>query len=299
MSDNFENFIMQCCKAPEWELRKFLKKILGRAGFSFVEDDYMSERVRENSKYASVHNLLAVRGESPRVCLVAHTDVCRDHDNKARKATLSYIKVNKEENESVLEVNPIISTTDIEIDGVMKEMRIITDNGNKVQVGGDDRLGVAINTWIAINTGYDMGLLFTTDEEIGLKSARYVKMPELKQFDLMVQVDRGNNTDELVTKIGSTELCSKNTAIKLLEIAYDLNLPRKPVVGYSTDVVAMKDNNVIKEAVNMTCGYHNSTSDNPNEYILIDEAKDTLKYVAGIVRHYYLTAPLNQPITIE
>jgi len=72
---SFENWIMRCCQSREWNLRSFLKEKLIDVGYSIIEDDYLSYR---SGKYKTVHNMLATRG-SPRVCLVAHTDVCRDH----------------------------------------------------------------------------------------------------------------------------------------------------------------------------------------------------------------------------
>jgi hypothetical protein len=36
----------------------------------------------------------------------------------------------------------------------------------------------------------------------------------------------------------------------------------------------------------MTCGYHNSYSASPNEYIDIEEARDTMIYVSEIVKSY-------------
>src|ERR1700689_603183 len=73
---SFENFVIQCCKAPEWDLRKFLSNRLKQSGFSIIEDDYKSHR---QGKFGTVHNMLAIRGANPKICLVAHTDVCRDH----------------------------------------------------------------------------------------------------------------------------------------------------------------------------------------------------------------------------
>jgi hypothetical protein len=169
-----------------------------------------------------------------------------------------------------------------------KTHRIIQDRECKLQVGGDDRLGVAINTYIALNTGMDVAIWFPTDEEIGLKSARACKMDRLKEFDLLVEVDRGNHSDELVIKIGGEILCGYNTAVRLLDIAYKMGSPRSPITGMSTDVYALKSNKMCKEAVNMTCGYHNSFGANSTEYIEMEEAKSTMRYVAEIVKDYYL-----------
>lgn len=274
---SFENFIIQCCKAKEWTLRTFLKKKLIKAGFSIQEDSYLSSRCRSNDKYSKVHNLLAIRG-NPRVGLVAHTDVCRDHgfasDGKAP------------------DVNPVIKDYPTE-DG--KDTRkIIQDKDCLFQTGGDDRLGVAINMWIALNTGYDIALLFTTDEEIGLVSASQVRFPELKEMDLLVQVDRGNHTNQLVTRIGGVQLCSPKTAKRLLKVASDMGVPRDEVNGLLTDVQCIIRNGVAREAVNMTCGYHNSYGESNKEFIDVEEARSTMKYVSSIVQYYDLKLDQNE-----
>lgn len=305
-SGNFEQHILHCCRAPEYELRKWLKKTLGRAGFRFIEDNYKTERVAKDKRYENVHNLVAIRGENPDVCLVAHTDVCREHKEKNssyssadgheefQKWLGNNKKVSKEEYQAAKEeilkqdkpyrVDPVVKT-------VMhndKEHRIIQDRLCKIQVGGDDRLGVAINTWIALNTGYEMGLYFPTDEEIGLKSARACEIPELKEFELLVQVDRGNKSNELVIKISNEVLCSYEIGTRLAGIAYDMGKMRSLVTGASTDVYALKSKGMCKNAVNMTCGYHDSFGAGANEYIEINEARDTMRYVANIVKDFSL-----------
>jgi len=273
---SFAKFIMECCKAREWNLRSYLSSLLSKNGFTIIEDDFISYREGEFSK---VHNMLAVRGKNPKICLVAHTDVCRDHVSP----------------EDPPDVNPIIKTE--RIDGEIKS--IIQDKYCDVQVGGDDRLGVAINTWIALNTGYDMGLLFTTDEEIGVVSAEYVRFPELLNFDLLLQVDRGNHSNQLVTRIGGVDLCSEETGNLLIKISDEIGLPRYKVNGMLTDVLAIKTNYMCKDAVNMTCGYHNSIGAQHDEYIDIQEAKDTMKYVASIIKHYDLASVIKPSQTIN
>jgi hypothetical protein len=62
--------------------------------------------------------------------------------------------------------------------------------------------------------------------------------------------------------------------------------PRSLVQGMHTDVYALKSKNWCKNAVNMTCGYHNSIGADPTEYIDMEEARDTLEYVSNIVKDY-------------
>lgn len=291
-TSTFEKHIIQCCKASEWDLRNWLRKTLTRAGFTITEDKYKTERCDFSKKYETVHNMLAVRG-TPKVCLVSHTDVCREHDEARSNShrfkseyPAEYKKYyGEEEEEEKHVVDPVVKKVKDD-EGVVR--RIIQDRHRKLQTGGDDRLGVAIITWIALNTGYDMGLFFPTDEEIGLKSAAACEMKELLDFDLLVEVDRGNHSNELVTKIGNTYLCGWETGTRLLEIAFDMGIPRTPVTGMGTDVAALISRGKAKEAVNMTCGYHESHSSSPDEYIEVAEAMDTMRYVSSIVKSYYI-----------
>lgn len=277
---SFESFIIQCCKAKEWDLRRFLKKRLIKEGFTIKEDSYRSDRCDRSNKYNKVHNLLAVRG-NPRVCLVAHTDVCRDHGWAGTS--------------QAPDVFPVLKNWGTDNSPRM----VIQDKDCKFQTGGDDRLGVAINMWLALNTGYDIALLFTTDEEIGLCSADEVKFSELKKFDLLVQVDRGNQTNQLVTRIGGVQLCSPRTTQRLLKISDDMGRTRKEVSGLCTDVQVIVRNGVAKEAVNMTCGYHNSFGDSAKEYIEVEEARSTMKFVSSIVQYYDLRLDQHEEDEIE
>jgi acetylornithine deacetylase/succinyl-diaminopimelate desuccinylase-like protein len=285
----FENHILKTCASEEWDLRKWLKKVLIRAGFTIYEDSYKTDRVSKDERYSNVHNMLAVRGD-PKICLVAHTDVCRDHQGKLYDSDIEYhwmqgkSEPDPGEKRSPLKVQPVIKM--VESEGQVR--RIIQDKDCRIQVGGDDRLGVAINTWVALNSGYDVALLFATDEEIGLKSARVCDFPQLKDFDLCMEVDRGNHSNQLVIKIGGEILCSYDTAVRLLDVSHRIGLPREVITGAATDIYAMRSRGVIKEAVNLTCGYHNSISAQKDEYIDVQEAKDTMKFVAEVVKDYYL-----------
>jgi hypothetical protein len=274
MKHSFEQFIMNTCKAREWDLRTFLRRVLTNAGFTIQEDDYISDRASMNPNYKSVHNMLAIRGE-PKVCLISHTDTCRDHE-----------KINPPD------VEPVIKKA--MKDG--KETRIIQDKFCMNQVGGDDRLGVSINTWIALNTGYDMALLFTTDEEIGNEGADHVNFPELMNYELLAQVDRGNRSDQIVNEIGMTQLCSNQMLNRLIKISEEMGSPRYSVSGMMTDVLSIKRRGKCKEAINMTCGYHNSIGNQRDEYIDINEAKSTMKFVSEIIKYYDLERYKDEPI---
>lgn len=289
--NGFEKFLCKTLAAPEWMLRKFARKVLQRAGFEIFEDAWQSERVRKDKRYETVHNMLAIRGENPNIALCAHTDVCRDHSNcRSDKAPYGkydeqyyWIYKGHEHEGTPRKVEPVIKEL-TDKDGVLR--RIITDKENKLQVGGDDRLGVAIALWIALNTTYPMGIALFSDEEQGLISSRAWKMERLKEFDLVAQIDRGNHSDQLVIKIGGDILCDYETTVRLLEIAWKMGKPREVVQGASTDVAALKRNGMVKNAINMTTGYHASIGDSAEEYIDVEEAISTMHFCANIVKDW-------------
>lgn len=308
-ADGFERHVLWCCRAPEYQLRKWLFKVLSRAGFRIIQDNYKTERASKNPRYNNVHNMVAIRGENPEIGLVSHTDVCREHTEKQRSSVFSesfeeyskWIGKNISEDEFNKMKEEYLTKVPHRVDPVVKVIskngsthRVIQDHHCKIQVGGDDRLGVAIITWIALNTGYDMMLYFPTDEEIGLKSARACEIPELKEPELFVQVDRGNQSNQLVTKIGTEVLCSYEIATRLLDVAHRMGKMRSMVVGMHTDIYALKSRGWVKNAVNMTCGYHESHGAGAEEYILLEEAVDTLHYVSNIVKDYSLNGRTHQ-----
>ncbi len=242
--------LARCCELPEAGLRSYVKSILGALGFTFQEDAYGNRTKR------GIPNLLAVRGD-PRVMLVAHSDT-------------SWAQTRSSELPS-----PAV---------VQREGRwLMEDRERQVQLGGDDRLGIALMTWIAAcDREAPLALLLTTDEEVGCLSADEVPGSWFEGIDLAVQVDRkSDGGDQLVTRIGGTKLCSDSTAEWLLGLAKEIGLPREEVVGGPTDVCVLIERGVCPEAVNLTCGYHRPHG--KDEYVDLQEANDTLRFLQAIV----------------
>lgn len=268
MNSDFVELLINCCKLNELELRFYIKKILMKTSFLIQEDKYCSARPWG---YWDIHNLLAIRG-TPKVCLVSHTDVCRDHD---------LICVYNSGSIPDYQVNPVVK----KIKHFNFLVNAIQDKDCLLQVGGDDRAGVAIGLWLAMHTDLPMGLLYTTNEEIGLLSAQQVRFPELMDFELLVQIDRGNQRNQqIVTQIDGLEICNSKISKSLVDLSVSLQKPRQQVLGFSTDVFVIKRNGRCKNAVNLTCGYHNSIGSDPNEYIVIHEVIDTMEYVQEIIK---------------
>ena len=271
MDNEFFDLLITCCKLNEPNLRSYIKQVLIEHHFSIQEDSYLSERLGELS---NIPNLLAIR-ENPQVCLVSHTDVCRDHDSIKEQYSIK--------TSPSAQVNPVIKN----LTHLAQLVTVIQDKNCLVQVGGDDRAGVAIELWLAMKTDLPMAILFTTDEEIGLLSAKQVEFPELINFELLIQLDRGNQPNQqIVTQVGKIQLCDNSLVNSLVRLSFKKRRPRQKVSGYGTDVVAIKTRGKCKNAINLTCGYHNSFGHNPSEYIVIHEVEETMEYVKDIIEFF-------------
>ena len=261
---SFRELIARCCVSDEATLRRDIKSTLLARGFSFVEDDYVSYRSAERRPVSGLCNLLLTRG-APRVALVAHTDVCRDHDAFERGTPMPV-------------PDPVIQRHD--------GRTILRDRHREVQLGGDDRLGVAIALWTALRTKRPLALLFTTDEEVGLLSAATCRFAQLATLDLLVQIDRGNHSHQLVDRIHEERICAPDVATRILAALERAGRPRETTNGGSTDVRALRRNGVCRDAINLTCGYHESYGDSGDEYIDLPEAEDTARDVRAIVQEF-------------
>ena len=271
MDSQFADLIVTCCKLSEPKLRSYIKKVLIDKNFSIQEDCYQSKKL---GKYSNISNLLVIR-QTPKICLVSHTDVCRDHESIKEQYSIKTAPSNQ--------VNPTIK----KLIHLERLVTVIQDKDCLVQVGGDDRTGVAIELWLAMKTDLPMALLFTTDEEIGLLSARQVEFPELMNFELLVQIDRGNQPNQqIVTQVAGIQLCEESLANLLVRLSRKQGIPRQKVTGYGTDVVAIKARGKCRNAINLTCGYHNSFGHHPSEYIVIHEAEETMEYVKNILEFF-------------
>lgn len=252
VQSGFVRHVARCCAAAESALRRWLETELPKAGFSLHHDDYATTEGRPHP------NLLARRGE-PSVVLVTHTDTCREHAHPGRRSDPCLRKV---------------------VRGGTRRW-ILQDRACRVQLGADDRLGVAIATWVGARARVPLGLLFTTDEEIGLRSARHVPVAWGDGCDLFVQIDRGADEPQLVTSIHGMPLCGKDTERSLIATAEGVGLPRAVADGRGTDVFVLKMQGVVREAVNLTCGYHRAHRE--DEFVDVQEAWETVELVRAIV----------------
>ena len=248
---DLETLLVATCVADETALQRTLTSELAGAGFATRRDRYRPSPRAFPPR--DVTNLLFVRG-APRVCLVAHTDVVRDHGGVATAPTPHVVS------------DPATGR------------RVLADRARATPIGGDDRVGVAIIRWLAQTTTAPMAALFTTDEEIGLDGAYAVPMAWLEPFELLVEIDRrSDHGRELVTQIFGRRLCTDERAARLLAIAADVGMPRTTVMGLATDVYAFAARGFRGDAVNLSCGYHEPHA--PEEWVDMREAAETATYV--------------------
>lgn len=257
---SFEELIIWACKSQESSLRIELLKVLKEFGYEIHKDSYSSYKDPGNSIY---NNVLFIRGK-PNCSFICHTDICRD-----------YVAINSDSPEP--EPTPVIKN--------MNGERILQDYNCKTQIGGDDRLGVAIAVWTLLQSKNDCALLLTTDEEIGLRSSYELDIPKINDFELLIQIDRGNQSNQIVNEIGGLELCNSLMS-ETLKLITSKRIPRTLVKGAPTDIYALKKQNKIQNAVNITCGYHNSFGQSGHEYINIREAKETLFLIKDILEYF-------------
>jgi hypothetical protein len=172
------------------------------------------------------------------------------------------------------------------VDRAGRARRVLQDCERKTPIGADDRLGVALITWLAIRQEIDVALLFTTDEERGLLSAWQLPPEWFADFSLVVEVHYGNRPSaELVSRVEGVPLCSPRRTSWLLDLSATIGLPRIEADGPRTDAYAMRCRDLVPEAVNMTCGYHESFKEaSGEEYVDLEEAADTLRFLLAIAR---------------
>ena len=122
-------------------------------------------------------------------------------------------------------------------------------------LGADDKNGI----WIALKclSRHDsIKVAFFVEEEIGCQGSMKADMEFFKDVRYVIQPDR-RGTDDLITTIGWTDLCSKEfvKAIRPKRFGY------KEEEGMMTDVLTLKENGLGVSCVNLSCGYFNPHTD--------------------------------------
>lgn len=173
-------------------------------------------------------NLYAIKGESETYpCIVAHLDQVQREHSRDFKAT---------------ETRDIIfgySPTTHAFEGL----------------GADDKNGILI-ALEALKHYPAMKAAFFKEEETGCKGSENAEMTFFKDCRYVIQCDRRGSSD-LITSIGFTDLCSED----FIRAANPEQWGYSEENGLMTDVETLKERGLEVSAVNMSCGYYNTHTD--------------------------------------
>lgn len=160
---------------------------------------------------------------------------------------------------------------------------IITTPGSKDILGGDDKCGIAIILRLmelAPRYNYEFIAAFTRSEERGV-GANKLNKNILKSVKWAIVLDRRNQND-IVTKIGSTILCSKEFADWISH-----NAPKEitPNIINScfSDAVPLRSHGV-ENVVNLSTGYYEPHSE--KEYVIMSELYNSFLWTENIIMHH-------------
>ena len=161
----------------------------------------------------------------------------------------------------------------------------IGDEQYPIGIGADDKNGVWIIIKLLETTSIPMKVLLTVQEEkygelSGCRGANHCDLEWFNDVRYIIECDKKGQGD-LVT-IGKR----KGIQIRLCDDEWiPLDLQTKyhyfPVVGGSTDVVALKAKGLDIPVCNLSCGYYNPHND--GEYTVISELINCLQFVTEII----------------
>lgn len=154
-------------------------------------------------------------------------------------------------------------------------------------VGGDDKVGVAINL-VLLDNFDNLFVLFTEDEELGCEGAKNFDLKNLEGIEFLIESDRRGIVD-VVNNVMGSELCSN----EFLDAVLNLDKSRVKSYGLSTDVGELRSRGWKGNCVNLSCGYYNPHT--PACYIVPQQVLDTYSFVKRIL----INMPVNMPLPRE
>lgn len=150
-------------------------------------------------------------------------------------------------------------------------------------LGADDKNGVFI--CLECLKKYDtLKVVFFREEETGCKGSSAAYMPFFDDVRFVIQPDRKGNSD-LITHIGYLELCSE----KFMEAMEPEKWGYWEENGMMTDVLALKEQGLSINCINLSCGYYNAHT---NEEITVKkDLQKCLLFVEHIIEDCTDTYP--------
>lgn len=170
-------------------------------------------------------------------------------------------------------------------------------------IGGDDKCGLFVALQIAQNMN-DVGVIITTDEEIGCVGAKRVKKEDLEDASVLIQADRRGGTDA-VKRISGFDISGEDWQ-EHVETSVKSHGYTWHTWGANTDVFAMQGTEAASvSAVNLSAGYHLPHTENDwideeqleNAFELalaLAEKSREVKWAHKIERHVHRTTHYSQ-----
>lgn len=146
-------------------------------------------------------------------------------------------------------------------------------------IGADDKVGIAIATWIYKHNKDKVNVVFTRDEETGCLGSEYFLKHHrdlLEKCSYCVIADRRGNADIISS---DNDYCT----IEFQNVIHGMigNLWYKPAKWVRSDCDTWK---LVMNCINLSCWYYNAHSD--MEYIKHEETWNCLRAVEQIVLKY-------------
>jgi putative aminopeptidase FrvX len=144
-------------------------------------------------------------------------------------------------------------------------------------IGGDDKVGIFIAIQ-CLESFDNIKAVFFRDEEVGCEGSYDPDHDFFNDCSFVLQCDRKGNSG-FVTNAGGTELSSKQFQNDLKPILKQYGY--KTVNGMMTDVMALKESDILCSMANIECGYYNPHT--AQEYVNINDVQNCLNMVKKII----------------
>lgn len=151
------------------------------------------------------------------------------------------------------------------------------DGFERVGVGGDDKVGIALALQLLMELPV-LKVVFFRDEEVGCKGSYRADLDFFADCGFILEADR-QGTREVTSSILGLPMYGDDFAAVIAPVLAAHRVTE--VDGGMTDVYALRDMGVLQAAMNIACGYHRPHS--PNEYVVIAEVEATLFLMRDII----------------
>ena len=148
-----------------------------------------------------------------------------------------------------------------------------------VQLGCDDKAGLAIILCLAKYTDLEFKILLTVQEECGQWGVQQIPAKFFKDVCWIFSLDRKGANDIITNYLGS-DTCTEVFYGKLVQVAKEIGMELHRASGSRADTYYLAEH---CPAVNLSVGYYGPHRD--NDYLVVRETYNTLNLVARCLKH--------------